>query len=274
MFPRRITRTKKPAEIVGASQLARDLGCTHLISAKKGSTGIYDAITRETHSLDGAASWQVTPYERGVDIAATGDEITFQNAIYSDTSNGAWFSLFIHYDIDSWEGANSGFLRSLSSGGGVDIILRNGTNGRPWIRWSGIDIAKPTTGQTLDVGEHTIIFCVKNNSGGSPLGEYRIYIDGVLTHSGTHSANASSQGFFQYGWQSVIGERIDGRTFTLAFFDRGISKGQARTLHETRGGVLFESRTQLLPLTVGVAPTFQAAWATNATTVQSLQGMS
>jgi len=253
MFPRRITRTKKPDEIAGASQFARDLGCTHLISAKKGSTGIYDAIIRETHSLDGAASWKLTPYERGVDIASDGDEITFQNPVAVSAADSSWHGVFIHYDIDSWNGANSGFLRSRSDVNGNNFIIRSNTNNRPWIRWNGTDIAKPTTGQTLDTGEHTVLFLVKNAI--SALnGEYKIFIDGALAYSGAHTKNANTEDWYQYGWQSNASERIDGRTFTLAFFDRGISKGQAKLLHETRGGVLFEPRTQLLPLTVGVAP--------------------
>lgn len=244
-------RNKKPTNINQSSGFAKRLACTHLISARKGDS-VHDAISRETHILDGAATWQATPYGMGIDIAADNDAITFENTIPINQSNGAWFSVFMHYDIDSWEGANSGILRTATNG--IDFFIRDNTQNRLWIRWGGTNVLRPSSGQTLDTGEHTLTISMRNNSGGSPLGEYKVYIDGILEYSGTHSLNAGSDEFIRYGWQSTVSERMDGRTFTLAFFDEEISNGEAKLLHRTKGGVLFEPKTQYISLEEGVPP--------------------
>lgn len=119
------------------------------------------------------------------------DDVTFQIWLYS-TGKGT--------------GANPGIWRAGNTSTGTEAFaIYNGTSRRPWIRWSGTDILKPTAGYQIPENEWILQHWVID-SGSSA----NFYANGSSQHTATHTKNTSAFTINNLGWQYSTPEEVLG----------------------------------------------------------------
>ncbi len=105
----------------------------------------------------------------------------------------------------AWSAGNGGIWRGGDTSIGTSFMIFNAATGRPWVRWNGTDILKPTSGYQLPLDAWAYI-------------EYEIIsgstvtfsVDGEVKHTANHTKATAAFSIHNFGYQGTIGERVAG----------------------------------------------------------------
>jgi hypothetical protein len=147
------------------------------------------------------------------------------------------FIFEMYIKVASWHGGNPGLWRAGSTSTGTSFNIFNASTGRPWIRWNGTDVLKPTTGYQFPTGEwHKIKYEVISGVSAS------FYVDDELKHTANHTRATAAFDLYNFGYQNSIGERVAGQYSNIEIKENGITKmnwlideGIGTTLNDTSG---------------------------------------
>jgi hypothetical protein len=166
-----------------------------------------------------------------------------QNLAFEQTSNGqnsttraisipasSALSASFWFKPTLYQGSNPGVFRS-SSGTDTFFIIQ-GATGLPWIRRSGADILKPTSGTAFNLGEwQHCIFAMDTRRAA-------IYKNGKIIHSANHTTTGAAFSFsvlFRQG-NEIIRGFFDDVFFSNQFIDTQLSQ---KIYEQGRGGGLL-----------------------------------
>ncbi len=129
------------------------------------------------------------------------------------------FVFEMYIKVASWHGNNPGLWRAGTASNGTSFNIFNGTTGRPWIRWNGTDVLRPTTGYQFPTGEwHKIKFEVISGTSAS------FYVDDELKHTANHTRPTPAIDIYNFGYQNAIGERVAGLYSNIKIKENGTTK--------------------------------------------------
>lgn len=81
---------------------------------------------------------------------SSGDDLEVRDADGPvDIAASAGCTMFVVWRPLAWIGTNPGIWRSGSSSGGNEFMILQGGSGRPWVRWSGSDVFRPSGGYAV-----------------------------------------------------------------------------------------------------------------------------
>lgn len=162
---------------------------------------------------------QSTGTEPALQFDAPGDEIAIDGGMTVAAGADVEFTAWI-YPI-SWEGNNPGLWRSGATAGGNCFNIFQGKTGRPWIRWNGTNILRPSDGYSVPLGQWTQVKYVVKSQASAEFWTRSPGAEWILRHSATHSVQTPEFQIFRYGWQAGTGERVRGLHNDLQFFQNG-----------------------------------------------------
>ena len=147
------------------------------------------------------------------------------------------FVFEMYLKVASWSGGNPGLWRAGTGSNGTSFNIFNGSTGRPWIRWNGTDVLKPTSGYQLPTGEwHKIKYEVISGVSAS------FYVDDELKHTANHTKATAAIDIYNFGYQNAIGERVAGQYSNIQIKENGTTKmkwpideGEGTTLVDESG---------------------------------------
>jgi len=257
MFPRRITRTKKPdnESINWANPLSNGLKAFHLYNNGSGIVkdlcGKFDLninnakpkIIKDGHnkSLDYSPA---TSYANG-----SGDvfgALGFTVTAVVDLSNISTNEQIFICNTDLSVGASWGFVVQLHDNGVAGSLYARGI-----VRALGYYPAAGTTDLYAESGIHTISFRVESET----LRE--IFVDGIFEGANTTSVPYPSgvdtlqTGYFARNGSLTNAAPYDGVLIATIFHNRTLSDIEIKSISDNPYQIL-QPRTQLLPLTIGV----------------------
>lgn len=182
-----------------------------------------DAANRHTMTLTGTGTTWISP--PAIDLSATGRYLRHSTGIpFAGTGN---ITFFWYGTLVTNTFGNPGFIRDGSTSNGGNFFSLNGsTAGRPWIRWNGNDILKPTTGETMVIDQ--LATCAYVVIPGEWAGWY---LNGRLEHSTTHAQTSGNYSIYNIGYQSAGNENARGYYHAAYLWRRALVAAEIHALH-------------------------------------------
>ena len=142
------------------------------------------------------------------------------------------FVFEMYLKVMQWGTGNPGLWRS-----GTSFNIFQGTTGRPWVRWNGTDILRPSTGYQLPLNEwHKIKYEIISGS------VVNFYVDDELKHTANHTRPTAAFNIIDFGYQGTIAERVSGQYSNIEIKENGTTKmkwpikeGSGTTLSDVSG---------------------------------------
>jgi len=255
MFPRRITRTQQPNQPIPA-----DLSIDGLVGLLYPSgAGLIDVLNNNQPSAD-TSSRRIGKLGLYSDYNSS-DQTEFSNKLNYGLASA--MTLIVIFDADTLtnygaliscqdSAATNGFELRLGSGatdGNMQLIRAN-TDWEGW-RVGGASVISAGTKDNF-----VAISCNDADIGTSPAfyninGTKRTDTTSA-SNGGTGNQVASTHSLFVGRRESGV-TQLDGAVNLIALFDRALTFNETESIRSNPYG-LTQPRTQLLPLTVGVAP--------------------
>lgn len=136
---------------------------------------------------------------------SNGDYLRAGTPISVASGSDLTFSIWLY--VNSWVGANPGLWRAGTSSTDNNFNIFQSTTGRPWIRLvnSSGDALRPSSGYGLPTGAWALVtYRITNGT----LAEF--LVNGVVQHTNAHSLATPAMSIYNIGYQSAVGERVDG----------------------------------------------------------------
>jgi len=270
----RIRRPNKVVPIDWSSPISKDLVLSSYLGEGVGT--IRDLVKGKKATLGSTTAWKITKGGKGLtsDSISNANWFEWANADIPTIDEDLTIQVTFVPNFDSTDGGAAGFQYIAEATPGNNdafrLVWRDTLDWRFRFFTSSGGTNLDAAGNGFNAGDIVTLHFTYDGS------NMYIYENGLLLGSvaktGTFS-NGTTPWRFMLGGGSNNAESLNGTILIVNVWERALDSRECLEMSDNSYQML-QPRTQLLPLTVGVAPTFKAAWATNATTVQSLQGMS
>lgn len=189
----------------------------HLKESGNGTLNEFrDSTANLKHGRGGNGAASQTPAQTDGQVGsgnlfdATDDFIYITGGLAVPIGSGLTFETWLK--PTAWVGSNPGGWRDGTTSSGSNFNIFQAATGRPWIRWNGTDILKPASGYAVPLGAWThVAYTVASGSSASFLA------DGQRRHGLTHTRTTPAFSIYNVGYQSSLGERINGTYDEIRF---------------------------------------------------------
>lgn len=204
------------------------------------------AVTAPALWAVAALQAQDTGVEPALDFTEVGDAVIFDEPLA--ISAGADFEFTAWVFPTSWAG-NPGFWRSSAASNGSNFNIFQGDSGRPWIRWGGVNVLRPSDGYGIPLGQWTQVKYVVKSADAAEFWTRGVGEQWVLRHSATHTVQTPAFEIFRYGWQFTTREQVQGIHNDIRFLQDGVAVAHWE-LNEGSGAVAGDSSGNVRPGTI------------------------
>jgi len=174
-------------------------------------------LERDAYSTNPVAIWNPGPFGMAGENSPTTSFWTYTQDLYL-TENEYTF-LFIGR-IDALTGVNAGFFRSGDPTIGSTFIIVPTSSGYPWMRVSGTDVLKVSSGTVVATGINRLAFAF---SGSAKKQLSQIDVNGEQSHSSSTAGTLAATEFIHslgLQYYPVDNERIVGQYSTIYIYEK------------------------------------------------------
>ena len=191
----------------------------------------FDIARKNKGTLTNGPTWTSGKFGKGLSFDGTNDYVRLVGLNIAAASD---FTFCTWVYPTAWVGNNPGIWRDNTSSNGNSFNIFQSNTGRPWIRWNGADILKPLSGYGVPLNQWTYVCYTVQSSANA-----NFYANGVLKHSATHTTATPAFTIYNLGYQTTVGERINGTYDDFRIYDRALSAGEVKRLYsEPFAGIL------------------------------------